>query len=297
MKPELSVIIASYNAEKTIEACLMSLKDQAEENLYEVIVVDSSTDKTPKIVENGYPDIRLIHFNERKFCGDARNTGIDKSRGDIIAFLDADCRAEKNWVQEILKAHQSTSLAIGGIIDNANPNSYVGWAAYFCEFSQWMPGTPDGWMDDIAGTGMSYKKEVFSSYGAFIKGTYCSDTHLHWRLREVGHQLRFNSALAVYHHNIDSLTRFLRHEFLHGHSFARIRFHSKEFDGLRRICYVLFSPLIPFRICAKVVCSVIKSKIYFNRFLRSLPFLITGIIFWSIGEAVGYIEGKYKYTA
>ena len=79
-KPQLSVIIASYNSEKTIEACLRSLKDQEIYKDLEVIVVDSSADDTAGIVKEKFPEVRLHCFLDRKFPGDARNFGVTVSK-------------------------------------------------------------------------------------------------------------------------------------------------------------------------------------------------------------------------
>ena len=292
MKPKLSVIIASYNAESTIKACLQSLYHQGEGHSCEIIVVDSSSDKTPEIVATYFPHVRLFHFGERKYCGEARNVGISKSKADIVAFIDADCKADKNWIQEILKAHQSQIKAFGGPIDMANPNSYVGWAAYFCEFSQWIPGTPPGWMDDIAGANMSYKKALFRDHGSYIKGTYCSDTHFHWRLAQEGTLLRFVPSIVVSHHNIDKLDRFIKHEFFHGRCFARVRSQSKHLSVWKKFLYASLAPLISFRIMAKIAENNLRNRIYLNQFIKSLPLLKLGILCWSIGEAFGYMDGK-----
>ena len=247
-KSQLSVIIASYNSEKTIAACLESLENQTTDKSFEIIVVDSSTDSTAELVEKRFPQVRLCRFPERRFCGGARNWGISVARGEIIAFIDADCQAEQNWVEEILKAHESPHPAIGGAIANANPESYIGWAAYFCEFSHWMPGTQPRWLDDIAGANMSYKKEIFDKYGSFIEGTYCSDTDFHWRIGQDAHRLRFVPSILVSHYNIDDLEEFLKHEFYHGRCFAQVRIQGQIFSRWKRLVYVTFLPLIPLRI-------------------------------------------------
>ena len=74
--PELSVIIASYNARRTIEMCLNSLRLQKSPRTFEVILVDSSTDGTGDVVRQGYPEVRLITSTARLYCGSARNEGL-----------------------------------------------------------------------------------------------------------------------------------------------------------------------------------------------------------------------------
>ena len=288
---QLSVIIASYNSENTIEGCLSSLKNQKTDKDFEVIVVDSSTDGTDELVEKGFPKVKLYKFAERKFCGDARNFGISVAKGKIIAFIDADCQAQDDWIEKIIMAHESlNSPAIGGAIANGNPESYVGWAAYFCEFSQWMPNTPIIQLDDVAGANMSYKREVFKEFGHFIEGTYCSDTDFHWRLKYNGHLIRFVPSILIYHHNIDKFRRFLLHEYNHGRSFAKVRVKSKSFSKFRRFLYVIFSPLITLKLLLKIGLINFKNRVYILHFVKTLPVLILGLISWSFGESVGYAK-------
>lgn len=290
-KPQLSVIIASFNASRTIAACLESLENQKTDRSFEIIVVDSSTDGTAELVEKRFPNVRLYRFSERKFCGGARNFGISVARGEIIAFIDADCTADSNWVDEILKAHRSPHPAIGGAIANGDPGSFVSWAAYFCEFSQWMPGTRPRWLDDIAGANMSYKKEIFDKYGGFREGTYCSDTEFHWRIGQDGHRLRFVPSILISHYNIDNLEKFLKHEFHHGLCFAHVRIQGQNFSRWKRFVYVIFSPFIPLRIFLKVAFNSVKNRIYLRQFLKTLPLVVLGLIWWSMGEVAGYARG------
>jgi len=289
--PHLSIIIASYNSRNTIERCLESLRNQNTRGTFETIVVDTSTDGTAAIVKRRFPEVRLYNFSKRKFCGDARNWGVSVAKGEIIAFIDADCVADSTWVDEILKAHQSMVLAVGGAIANGEPSNLVSWASYFCEFSQWMPTTPANWFTDIAAANMSYKREIFDRYGVFIEGTYCSDTDLHWRLGRESYRLQFVPSILVSHNSIDRLDCFLKHEFFHGRCFARVRIQGQGFSRWKRLLYVTCSPLIPLRLFAKIALNNMRNKIYFLQFLKSSPLVALGIICWSLGESVGYAGG------
>jgi glycosyltransferase involved in cell wall biosynthesis len=289
---ELTIIIASYNSERTIEGCLASLEHQETDRNFEIIVVDSSTgDTAAKITEEKFPRVKLYRFTKRKFVGDARNFGISKAKGRIVAFTDADCRAAKNWVNEILKNHSSPLLAIGGAIANGNPDSYIGWAAYFCEKpGQWMPNTPAGWFVDVAGANISYKKDVFEKYGNFIEGTYCSDTEFHWRIGRAGQRIRFIPSILVFHNNIEGFAEFLRHEYYHGRSFARVRVETQGFSGLKRWVYGACSCFILMKLFVAAVIRNLKNKIYLAHFIKTLPLLILGFVSWVSGECVGYIS-------
>ncbi len=292
MKPQLSVIISSYNAEATITACLESLISQTTDKIFEIIVVDSSQDDTAKLIEERFPDVRLYKFSERKFCGDARNFGISVSKGEIIVLIDADCVAKEDWIEKIISTHEACdSPAVGGAIANGDTGSCVGWAAYFCEFSQWMPGMHAKYLKDIAGANMSYKRRVFDEFGPYIEGTYCSDTEFHWRLGLANYRLRFVPTILISHYCIESFTKLLYHEYDHGQSFARVRMRSQNFSNLQRFIYIVFSFLIPLRLFLKIGYRNIKNRIYLLHFLKSLPLLTLCLISWSLGECVGYIRG------
>lgn len=89
--PLVSVIIPSYNAGKFIAAAVDSVLGQTYKN-YEIVVVDDgSTDNTKEVLKP-YIDqgkIRYI-YQENKKQAAARNNGIKHSRGELLAFLDAD---------------------------------------------------------------------------------------------------------------------------------------------------------------------------------------------------------------
>lgn len=90
MNPLFSIIIPLYNKEKEIENTLKSVLNQSFTD-YEVIVInDGSTDLSEEKVLSIH-DERIIYFKtENKGVSKARNLGIEKAKGELIAFLDAD---------------------------------------------------------------------------------------------------------------------------------------------------------------------------------------------------------------
>lgn len=291
--PDVSVIIACYNAERTIAACLDSLIGQESPCTGEIIVVDSSSDRSAEIVESRFPEVRLVRLPERAYPGTARNAGLKKAQGDLIAFIDADCLAEPGWMNAVTAAHRDcASLAIGGTIANGNPESSVGWAAFLCEFSQWIPGSPKGDLSDMPTANLSYKREAFRRYGLYIDGTYCSDTEFHWRLRRDGHRIRLDPSIRARHCNIDRPWAYLRHEFQHGMSFARIRAERFRFSGLKRALYSTGFPLIAIKLFLRTANFNLRNRTYFRPFLKAVPLLMPGILAWSAGESAGYLAAS-----
>ncbi|HHT9138138.1 MAG TPA: glycosyltransferase [Candidatus Wunengus sp. YC60] len=292
--PILSVVIASYESENTIIGCLSSLQNQSINENMEIIVVDSSTDNTATIIKETFPDSILYKFSERKFPGDARNFGVSKSRGEIIAFIDTDCVADKDWVEEIRKAHQSSYPVVGGIIANGNPESYIGWAAYFCEFSQWMPQSSRRYMVEIPTCCLSIKRWIFDKYGPFLEGTYSEDTAFHWKLGNDGHNPLFVPSIKVAHKNVRHLGKFIKKEFIHGRFFAKVRMSEQRFSILQRVIFIIVSPLLPFLLFFRIAMRVFGNRVYRSQFMFSSPMVFIGLISWSCGELLGYLSKQKR---
>ena len=271
--------------------CLRSLIDQKTNRRFEIIVVDSSTDGTSELVRKKFPGIKLLTFADRKFPGDARNVAISCAKGTVVAFIDADCVARNNWIEEISTAHELPFWGIGGAIANGGPKNLCGWAAYFVEFSHWMPESPVRQMDDIAAANMSYKKQIFDICGQFIEGTYCSDSDFHWRMKRKGYPLLFEPSISILHRSIDRAAPFLKHEFFHGGCFARVRVRGQGFNALKRSCYAILAPFVALKVFVKIVQNNLRNKVYFSRFLKAASLVALGVLSWSAGEAVGYVQG------
>jgi glycosyltransferase involved in cell wall biosynthesis len=289
---EVSVIIACRNARRTIRGCLDSLAAQRTSRTFEVIVADSSTDGTDGIIRAEYPWVRMLHFETRKFPGDARNAGIREARGELLAFIDSDCTAAPDWLECMATEQRDSDTTVGGVVDNGARGRWLDWAGYFCEFSQWMPPGRPCWMDDIPTCNLSFHRELFDEFGPFIEGVYCSDTALHWKLARAGRKARFVPAIQVAHHGLERLWPFLSHEYFHGRSFARLRVKQKRFAWWRRWLYVCGAPLLPAVLWRRIAGRVLRNRRYVFEFLMATPLLVLGLSGWSLGEARGYLRGE-----
>lgn len=291
-RPSISVIVASYNAQATIRDCLRSLEDQATSVPYEMIVVDSSTDDTAGIVRQEFPAVGLLTSETRRYPGDARNLGIARAKGDILAFTDTDCIAPPDWIARIARAHERSDPAIGGAVRNGNPEHAVAWAAYFCEFSQWMPGAPESKMVEIPTCCLSLKRWAFDAFGPFLEGTYCSDSAFCWKLSAQNLAPLFVPEISVAHINISRFRRFITKTFLHGRSFARVRASEARFSRRTRTAYAAATPCLPPVLLGRVAARVFRRKHFRRQFLRTLPLVALGLTAWSAGEFVGYARSR-----
>lgn len=291
--PEVSVIIASYNSRRTIEACLASVENQKTARPFELIVTDSSTDGTGDFIAQRFPAIRLLRFAARKYPGAARNAGLECARAPVIAFTDADCIAREDYIEALVEAHRDPAPAIGGAIANHEPACGVSWASYLCEFTEWMPGGKPGPAGNLATANASYKRWVFDVHGKFLEGTYGSDTEFNSRLTKAGYAILWSPAIGVSHQSIGGLGHYLRHEFSHGKDCCRVRLRSEGFSPLHRYLYALATPLIAVKLFVRLAARIFRKSTYLSRFLLVCPLVAAGITLWSAGELVGFIRPEH----
>ena len=104
----ISVVIPMYNATKTIERALNSIKGQTLKCNYQIIVVnDGSKDNSQEIVEKyiaDNPQLNITLINQLNGgVSKARNTGLKHASGNLIAFLDSDDAWKEEKIEEQLK--------------------------------------------------------------------------------------------------------------------------------------------------------------------------------------------------
>ena len=102
---EISVVIPTYRDSVRLKRLLHSLEGQDSAETFEVIVVDDcSGDDTESMVtawvEEGHPfEAHYIGLTENRGPGHARNVGLDKAQGRLIAYIDSDCVAAAEWLR------------------------------------------------------------------------------------------------------------------------------------------------------------------------------------------------------
>ena len=93
----ISIVIPIYNAEKYLEECLNSIKNQTYKNIEVIMVNDGSKDDSETICKRfSEYDARFRYFTKANGgVSSARNLGLDNVKGDYITFIDAD-----DWIDE-----------------------------------------------------------------------------------------------------------------------------------------------------------------------------------------------------
>ncbi|HKZ34827.1 MAG TPA: glycosyltransferase, partial [Patescibacteria group bacterium] len=115
---QISVVIPTHNRNASLKQTLQALLDQSYPFKHIEIIVcdDGSTDKTSHLMATlvkKYPhQVRYLRQTQKGPAA-ARNLGILKAQGEIIAFTDDDCLPDKDWVLHIVSSFQRHPNIIG----------------------------------------------------------------------------------------------------------------------------------------------------------------------------------------
>ena len=114
----ISVIIPAYNAEKYIGAALESALAQTRPAAEIIVVDDGSADGTAAVADGFGRPVRLIRNSENLGVGASRNRGVQASRGEYVAYLDADDQWRPNHLANLgalLDAHARVGFAFSPV--------------------------------------------------------------------------------------------------------------------------------------------------------------------------------------
>jgi glycosyltransferase involved in cell wall biosynthesis len=224
---KISVIIPVKNEEDKIERCLEAVFNQTAQ-LFEVIVVDGhSTDKT---VEKARKFPVKVIYEDYGTVGGARQVGVENANGDFIAFTDADCIPERNWIENLVKKFDDDIVGVGGGTMNIGKglwektialalNSFLGSA----NSVQDRVFKEKRFVKSISGCNSMYRKEDLKNIGGFnVALSINEETDLNRRLTELGKLLYIPNAIVLHNQN-RNMRDFAKRNYLFGYSRGKNR--------------------------------------------------------------------------
>jgi GT2 family glycosyltransferase len=114
-RPDLSVLVASYNTRELLAACLATLARATETLRTEIIVVDnSSSDGSCEMVARDFPEVRLLRNTRNEGFAKANNRALTESRGRFVLLLNPDTLIPQDTIEPMvrfLEAHPRVGMA------------------------------------------------------------------------------------------------------------------------------------------------------------------------------------------
>jgi GT2 family glycosyltransferase len=110
---DVSIVIVSFNTRDVLRECLLSIHREAGSLRHQIIVVDnSSTDGSPAMIEQEFPDVVLIRSEVNLGFGPANNLGFEAARGRYIVLLNSDAFLTEESLQRSVE-HMDTNPRAG----------------------------------------------------------------------------------------------------------------------------------------------------------------------------------------
>jgi glucosyl-dolichyl phosphate glucuronosyltransferase len=302
----VSIVVCTHNLKDYpfLKEALKSLLGQTYSEKEITLVVDGNPELYKRILSDYQSEkrLRVILLNTTMGISEARNAGIRESKGDILAFIDDDAVAEKDWIEKLVAVYvKYDAIAVGGKI----LPDWIGGPVpdFFPEELYWLVGvTNRGFAQDTItevrnayGSNMSFKKIVFDEAGLFSHGfgftgnacVQAEEPELSLRMRKKFSRGVIYNPEAIVHHKIPSskvkLGTLYRRSFYQGYSKALIKKIDSVKDPLnteRSYLRYLLIESIPGRL----------KRFYHFSELKKVLVLIISII----GVGLGFIFGSVQ---
>jgi len=288
---------------KDLHEAIQSVMNQTYKPDEIIIAVDHNRELFKRVKSELPSSIKVVLNTNIPGLSETRNVGIRAAEGDIVAFIDDDAVAEKDWLENLLKHYSNPSVvAVGGKSTPLWNNKHC--PDWFPEELYWLVGntykghpeicTP---VRNIAGCNMSFRRNIFDEIGLFSKDLgvirqkgYAEETEFCIRIKyQLPNTTIIYQPTAVIHHKVPNWRTTLR--YIISRSFdqgvCKAKLHKIHRRNSRDTLLIENSYL------RYLLFTSIPEKL--RRFYRKDRFLQTGVIIISvIATGLGYLMGKLK---
>ncbi|NTV38904.1 MAG: glycosyltransferase [Demequinaceae bacterium] len=197
----VSVIIAAFDAERTLGEQLAAMSRQRVPFHWELLLCDNgSTDGTMALArswQDRLPQLNLVDASARRGAGAARNTGASVARAPLLAFCDADDVVADDWLLRMQRALQHATVVAGaGETALLNPpgQASVSWSVDTVITKPYWPEYPAA-----ASSNLGVRAVAFAEVGGFDESLRTGeDIDLCWRIQLAGGTLSRQPEVVVH---------------------------------------------------------------------------------------------------
>lgn len=221
---DISIVIPTYNRKDRLKECLESVfrQDYPREK-YEIIVVDDSGNGEAKRMLD---ELKRTHSNlsyiiqDHKGPAVARNAGAKASLGEIIGFVDDDCKVTDDWIRLMVESHAQNPkiITVGGLTLTSTQKTPVLVSQFLstCSIEIYFNGKQE--IIFFPTCNVSLKRLVFDKYK--FDETFPlpggEDLEFFWRLFKDGYRFIWDKSIKVIHYRDNTTLGFFRQAYIYG---------------------------------------------------------------------------------
>ncbi len=169
----MSVVVPTWNEGKYLGQLLASLKQQTYDD-FEVIVADSGSEDDTEAVARAH-GAQFIQ-GPRKGAGEGRNRGARHSKGEILVFIDSDCRASQELIEAVVNACKDKTVIGGAFAFLPLDGTHLDNLLYKFGNMYEKASIALGFYHN-SGYGFFYRRKVFEELGGIREDVVLNETH------------------------------------------------------------------------------------------------------------------------
>jgi glycosyltransferase involved in cell wall biosynthesis len=209
MDVDVSVIVPVFNGANKLRKCIKALQQQKTARRYEIIVVDDGS--TDRGVEGIRGNGVKVFQQKNQGPAAARNLGVEKARGDIVLFTDADCEPQADWIEQMLGPFENGSISgVKGAYLTRQKKIVPRFVQLEYE-SKYEKMKKDHYIDFIDTYSAGFLKEDFLKAGGYdtqFTTASVEDQEFSFRMWDKGYRMVFNPDAIVHHTHSDTLPNY-----------------------------------------------------------------------------------------
>lgn len=213
-EPLVSVVILTFDGIGYLRDCVAAVLAQTYRNIEVIVVDNASEDGSPEFVEEQFPSVRLTRNSSNLGFAAGNNVGIRLAHGDYIVLLNQDTKADRCWIEELVKATEQdkeigmcTSKLLymdePARLNNSGILLYKDLAIVSVGIGEMDEGQYEQQKDAFApyGAAAFYRKAMLDEIGLLDEDYFLlgEEIDLAWRARFAGWKCLYVPTAVVYH--------------------------------------------------------------------------------------------------
>lgn len=213
----LTVVVVNFKAPEMLERCLLSIRaaaDDVEDQIDIVVVENGSGDRSPQLVRDSFPDVRLIELAQNSGFAGGILRGIEASDAPWIALVNNDAELQPSTLSLLLNAARARPdvgaltpqvrfMATPEVINSAGLEIDRLGVAYDRHSGRPAdPAAPPFEVFGVSGCVALYRREMLDAVGGFDQSffAYMEDADLAWRAQIAGWRALYVPEAVCHHH-------------------------------------------------------------------------------------------------
>jgi glycosyltransferase involved in cell wall biosynthesis len=207
MAVNASVVICAHTMDRwaDLQDAVRSVRDQSHPPHEVLVVVDHNPTLLARARAQGL-EATIVDNDETRGLGGARNAGLKRATGEVVAFLDDDAIAPRDWLGLLLDPYREADvIAVGGAIEPLWEGERPGWFPPEFDWTigctyRGLPTRPQA-VRNVFGCNMSFRREALEAAGRFRLGYGCDETEICIRIAKLwpGTRILYRPDASVLH--------------------------------------------------------------------------------------------------